>query len=155
VARFPEAAEIVTHACTCGQRYFLCLQGNLDTVHYYLPGSEMETLVQLLGHPSRSSRPAVILPTTTTSTMDKSDTPPVATSTYGQLAEEVSRARDVLYAGGIVMGDVVSMALSNGFEFVVCWLAATTARAIAAPLNPDYRVVLLSSFPFPPSRLVV
>jgi acyl-CoA synthetase (AMP-forming)/AMP-acid ligase II len=86
-----------------------------------------ETLVDVL-HPSHAGRTAVVLPEAAQSL------------TYAQLAHEVSHARDALSAAGLGRGDVVAMVLPNCLEFVVCWLATTNGRSIAAPLNPDYRV---------------
>lgn len=92
-----------------------------------------DTLVDVL-HPTHAARPAILLPPAAGGESG------VKLLTYAQLAEEVSRTRDALSSTGIGRGDVVSMVLGNGLEFVVCWLATTNARAIAAPLNPDYRV---------------
>jgi oxalate---CoA ligase len=40
---------------------------------------------------------------------------------------------------GISHGDAVSIALPNSYEFVVSFLASSYQRAIAAPLNSDYK----------------
>jgi acyl-CoA synthetase (AMP-forming)/AMP-acid ligase II len=94
-----------------------------------------ETLVDVL-HPSHAGRAAVVLPSQSSDAKSAA----AAQLTYEQLAHEVARARDGLSAGGLGPGDVVAMVLPNCVEFVVCWLATTNGRAIAAPLNPDYRV---------------
>lgn len=86
-----------------------------------------ETLVDVL-HPSHAGRTAVVLPEA------------AQALTFAQLAHEVSHARDALSAAGLGCGDVVAMVLPNCLEFVVCWLATTNGRSIAAPLNPDYRL---------------
>src|SRR4051794_13828979 len=59
---------------------------------------------------------------------------------YGQLTEQIASISDVLRHGGIRAGDPVSIVLGNGLEFLVTFLATTWARAIAAPLNPGYKV---------------
>ena len=41
---------------------------------------------------------------------------------------------------GIAAGDPVAIVLHNGAEFLVAFLAATWARAVAAPLNPAYKL---------------
>jgi oxalate---CoA ligase len=59
---------------------------------------------------------------------------------YGQLTQQIASVTEVLRRGGIRAGDPVSIVLTNGLEFLVTFLATTWARAIAAPLNPGYKV---------------
>jgi acyl-CoA synthetase (AMP-forming)/AMP-acid ligase II len=60
--------------------------------------------------------------------------------TYRQLASRLTSLRDVFHRGGIGPGDPVSLVLPNGLEFLTTFLAVTWARAVAAPLNPAYKV---------------
>ena len=57
---------------------------------------------------------------------------------YGSLRDEVERAAELLAGAGLERGRAVSMALPNGLEFLVTFLAVLRAGAIAAPLNPAY-----------------
>jgi acyl-coenzyme A synthetase/AMP-(fatty) acid ligase len=59
--------------------------------------------------------------------------------TYEQLQAEVTRFQAKLAEVGIQHGDVVSIAFPNTYEFIISFLAATSQRAIAAPLNPAYK----------------
>jgi acyl-CoA synthetase (AMP-forming)/AMP-acid ligase II len=61
-------------------------------------------------------------------------------ASYGELTDQVASMTEVLRQGGIRPGDPVSIVLANGMEFLVTFLATTWARAIAAPLNPNYKV---------------
>src|SRR5262249_2134109 len=45
-----------------------------------------------------------------------------------------------LREGGIQAGEPVAIVLPNTLEFLVAFLATTWARAVAAPLNPGYKV---------------
>lgn len=83
------------------------------------------TLLELL-HKAPGGNTAVILP--------ESDT----RITYDSLRQKVAAAADVFASAGIGAGDRVAMALPNGLETLVCFLAAAIAGA-AAPLNPAYR----------------
>lgn len=58
--------------------------------------------------------------------------------TYSQLREQVRRTAKALNRMGIDPGDRVAMALPNGLEMIVSFLAAALA-ATAAPLNPGYK----------------
>ncbi|HEV3122150.1 MAG TPA: AMP-binding protein, partial [Isosphaeraceae bacterium] len=60
--------------------------------------------------------------------------------TYAFLRQQIESLRDHLRRGGIGPGDVVSIVLPNGLEFLATFQAVTWARAIAAPLNPAYKV---------------
>ena len=60
--------------------------------------------------------------------------------TYGELRQQIEAAAGELHRGGIRPGDPVAVVLGNGLEFLVTFLAATWARAVAAPLNPAYKV---------------
>ena len=57
---------------------------------------------------------------------------------YGSLRDEVDRVAELLAGAGLERGSAVSMALPNGLEFLVTFLAVLRAGAIAAPLNPAY-----------------
>ena len=56
-----------------------------------------------------------------------------------QLQEAVEAFAASLLAAGIQPGDRVALVLPNSIEFVVAFLAITRIRAMAAPLNPEYR----------------
>jgi len=58
--------------------------------------------------------------------------------TYAQLRARVSAMAAGLRASGIGPGDRVSIALPNGLEAIVAFLAAASAGT-AAPLNPNYK----------------
>ena len=58
------------------------------------------------------------------------------TTTYGELADLVGRAHGGLLANGIIEGDRVAIACSNGVPFVVAYLATLGIGAVAVPLNP-------------------
>jgi acyl-CoA synthetase (AMP-forming)/AMP-acid ligase II len=74
------------------------------------------------------SRPALVLPDSA-----------IAVS-YAELAEQVAAVAEALQKGGVRPGDPVAIVLGNGLEFLVTFLACAAARAIAAPLNPAYKV---------------
>lgn len=57
--------------------------------------------------------------------------------TYGDLRVQVARTADALAAFGLGRSDRVALALGNGAEYLVSFLAAAAA-ATAAPLNPNY-----------------
>lgn len=88
---------------------------------------ESSTLMDVLS-PGNGGKTAVIVP----------DGGPALT--YPALKERVASLADILRRGGIRAGDVVSIALPNGLEYLTTCLAVTWARAIAAPLNPSYKV---------------
>lgn len=60
--------------------------------------------------------------------------------TYVQLRELINKVSVCLVEGGICSGDAVCIVLPNDLSFVLCWLSTTFVRAIAAPLNPDFKV---------------
>jgi acyl-CoA synthetase (AMP-forming)/AMP-acid ligase II len=60
--------------------------------------------------------------------------------TYNGFREQVAGLASTLARDGIAPGDPVAIVLPNGLEFLVAFLAATSARAIAAPLNPAYKL---------------
>src|SRR4051794_13954499 len=74
-----------------------------------------------------ASQPAVFIP----------DGPEV---TYGQLQEQIEAVTAALRAGGIRAGEPVGIVLPNNLEYLVTFLATTWVRAVAAPLNPGYKV---------------
>jgi acyl-CoA synthetase (AMP-forming)/AMP-acid ligase II len=70
--------------------------------------------------------------------------PPVAGTTtdalqisYQRLGELVIQAQKSLAQLGIAAGNRVAVALPNGVEFVILFLALIRQRAVVAPLNPD------------------
>lgn len=62
------------------------------------------------------------------------DTGPVLT--YRELREQVELQARALSEGGIKPGDVAVLALPNSAEFLITFLALTTCRAVALPVNP-------------------
>ncbi len=84
----------------------------------------MSTLANIL-NPQSGSDAAVIVP----------GAQPVS---YADLGAEVERAAELLAGAGVQPGEVVSIALPNGLDFLVVFLAVARAGAIAAPLNPAY-----------------
>jgi acyl-CoA synthetase (AMP-forming)/AMP-acid ligase II len=62
------------------------------------------------------------------------------TRTYARLGDEVASLVEALRRGGIQAGEPVAIVLPNGLEYLATFLAVTRARAIAAPLNPAYKV---------------
>ncbi|MFQ3661443.1 MAG: acyl--CoA ligase [Chloroflexaceae bacterium] len=81
-------------------------------------------LLDLLGS-GAAGQPAILAP----------DRPPVS---YAALRANVTALAAQLQALGLTRGDRVAMALPNGPEMAIAFLAAATA-ATAAPLNPKYR----------------
>ncbi|MBI2704919.1 MAG: AMP-binding protein [Actinobacteria bacterium] len=63
---------------------------------------------------------------------------------YRELGERIERAASALRAAGMGAGDVVGIVLPNGVDFLVAFLAVTSARAVAAPLNPSYTAAELA-----------
>src|SRR5262245_18304100 len=74
-----------------------------------------------------ASQPAVFIP----------DGPAV---TYGTLQQQIEAVLATLRAGGVQAGDPIAVVLPNSLEFLIAFLATTWARAVAAPLNPGYKV---------------
>ena len=64
--------------------------------------------------------------------------PDGANFTYAEFGEEIERVAELLAGAGMQPGRAVSIALPNGLEFMVVFLAVARAGAIAAPLNPAY-----------------
>jgi len=60
--------------------------------------------------------------------------------TYGQLQSQIEAVTTALREGGVQAGEPIAIVLPNNLEFLVTFLATTWARAIAAPLNPGYKV---------------
>ena len=58
--------------------------------------------------------------------------------TYGELRTSVDRAAGLLAGSGLELERPVSIALGNGLEFLIAFLAVARAGAVAAPLNPAY-----------------
>ena len=84
----------------------------------------MSTLASVL-NPQNATDLAISVP----------DGPDVSYSAFG---EEIERVAELLAGAGVQPGRAVSIALSNGLEFMVVFLAVARAGAIAAPLNPAY-----------------
>ncbi|RAK72369.1 acyl--CoA ligase [Aspergillus fijiensis CBS 313.89] len=59
--------------------------------------------------------------------------------TYQQLHKHIADFQAKLAKLGVGHGAAVSLALTNSYEFIVAFLAASWQRAIAAPLNPAYK----------------
>eukprot|EP00808_Paulinella_micropora_P027665 g78866.t1 len=57
---------------------------------------------------------------------------------YKELQSHVQRLQKAFANMGLGAGDVVSMAIPNGLEYVVIFLAATMQACTAGPLNPNY-----------------
>jgi oxalate---CoA ligase len=57
---------------------------------------------------------------------------------YGPLSDQVERLAARLRQSGLEPGLVIAIALPNGLEYLVSFLAATRARLVAAPMNPSY-----------------
>jgi acyl-CoA synthetase (AMP-forming)/AMP-acid ligase II len=87
----------------------------------------MNSTLMSLWSPKSASQPAVFIP----------DGPEV---TYGQLQDQVEAVAAALRAGGVQTGEPVGIVLGNNLEYLVAFLATTWARAIAAPLNPGYKI---------------
>lgn len=64
--------------------------------------------------------------------------PDVGAVSYGELSERVDRTALGLLDRGVEPGDVIGIALVNGIDFLVAFLAITWVRAVAAPFNPGY-----------------
>ncbi|HET6952783.1 MAG TPA: AMP-binding protein [Acidimicrobiales bacterium] len=58
-------------------------------------------------------------------------------TTYGELRDQVARARGGLVARGVGPGDRVAIVAANNWYFVVAYLATLGAGAVAVPLNPQ------------------
>ena len=84
----------------------------------------LQTLFDLLGN-GADDHPAILAP----------ERPPLS---YAALRANVHELASQLQALGLTRGDRVAIAMANGPEMAICFLAAATA-ATAAPLNPKYR----------------
>ncbi len=87
----------------------------------------MDSTLKNLWSPTFAPQPAVFIP----------DGPEV---TYAQLQTQIETVTAALRAGGVQAGAPVAIVLPNNLEFLVAFLATTWARAVAAPLNPGYKV---------------
>ena len=85
----------------------------------------MATLTTAIAPPS--THPAVIIPS-----LD-------LTLGYSDLAHLITSFQRTLASIGITPNSAVSLALPNNLEFIVGFLAVTAQRAVAAPLNPNYK----------------
>lgn len=84
----------------------------------------MSTLASIL-NPQSATAPAISVP----------NGPDVS---YAEFGEAIERVAELLAGAGVQPGRAVSIALPNGLEFMVVFLAVARAGAIAAPLNPAY-----------------
>src|SRR5262245_58881002 len=87
----------------------------------------MGSTLMTLWSPGFAPQPAVFIP----------DGPEV---TYGQLRRQIEAVTAALREGGVQAGEPIAIVLPNTLEFLVAFLATTWARAVAAPLNPAYKV---------------
>lgn len=60
-------------------------------------------------------------------------------TSYRQLLDQVESLAARLRQTGLQPGDAVAIVLPNGLENLVCFLAVTRARLVAAPLNQAYK----------------
>jgi acyl-CoA synthetase (AMP-forming)/AMP-acid ligase II len=87
----------------------------------------MDSTLTTLWSPTFASQPAVFIP----------DGPQ---TTYGELQTQIEAVTAALREGGVRAGEPIAIVLPNSLEFIVTFLATTWARAVAAPLNPGYKV---------------
>lgn len=88
----------------------------------------MATLLTLVPD---SPAPALVIPPV--------DNVPQVDISYSSLRRLVFNLRDVLRVQlGVQNGDVIAMSIVNSVEFVVGFIATGAARAVSAPLNPNY-----------------
>ncbi len=87
----------------------------------------MDSTLMQLWSPQFTSQPAVFIP----------DGPEI---TYAQLQKQIEAVTAALRDGGVQAGEPIAIVLPNNLEFLVAFLGTTWARAIAAPLNPGYKV---------------
>lgn len=87
----------------------------------------MDATLMNLWSPQFATQPAVFIP----------DGPEV---TYGELQKQIEAAAAALCAGGVQPGAPIAIILPNNLEFLVAFLGTTWARAVAAPLNPGYKI---------------
>jgi oxalate---CoA ligase len=106
--------------CICVHLWF-----QLYRICYVAEVSESGTLLDVLDAADGQST-AVILPESGLAV------------TYDDLRQRVRTMTGALYAAGVRRGDRVAMALPNGLDAIVAFLAAAAAGT-AAPLNPAYK----------------
>jgi acyl-CoA synthetase (AMP-forming)/AMP-acid ligase II len=92
-----------------------------------LRGQSMDSTLMNLWSRAFASRPAVFIP----------DGPQ---TTYGELLTQIEAVTAALREGGVPAGKPIAIVLPNSLEFLVAFLGTTWAQAIAAPLNPGYKV---------------
>jgi acyl-CoA synthetase (AMP-forming)/AMP-acid ligase II len=92
-----------------------------------LRGQSMDSTLTTLWSPAFASQPAVFIP----------DGPQI---TYGELQTQIEAVTAALREGGVQAGEPIAIVLPNNLEFLVAFLGTTWARAVAAPLNPGYKV---------------
>ena len=59
---------------------------------------------------------------------------------FSEFAAKISELKNVLLSNGIGKGACIALAAPNGLAYLTSFLAITWTRAIAAPLNPAYKV---------------
>jgi acyl-CoA synthetase (AMP-forming)/AMP-acid ligase II len=87
----------------------------------------MDSTLTTLWSPAFASQPAVFIP-------DGPET------TYGELQNQIEAVTAALREGGVRAGEPIAIVLPNCLEFLVAFMGTTWTRAIAAPLNPGYKV---------------
>src|SRR5262249_49393085 len=87
----------------------------------------MDSTLTTLWSPTFPSQPAVFIP----------DGPQ---TTYRELQTQIEAVTAALREGGVRAGEPIAIVLPNSLEFIVTFLATTWARAVAASLNPGYKV---------------
>lgn len=105
----------------------------MGSEHHFCSSKESSTLMDVLS-PGYGGKTAVIIP-------DED-----RTLSYLALRDQGAWLAETLRRGGIRAGNIISIVLPNGLELLTTFLAVTWARAIAAPLNPTYKVEELRSY---------
>jgi len=110
--------------------FYLCASvsicgSNCNRICYVAEMSEPRTLLDVLDA-ADGQRTAIVLPETG------------ACVTYDDLRRRVRAMAAALRGAGVQRGDRVAMALPNGLDAIVAFLAAAAAGT-AAPLNPGYK----------------
>lgn len=95
----------------------------------WFPGTELNYAEHLLGRPGDADQPALLA---------YSQTRPDVTMTFGELAEQVARARTGLARLGVGRGDRVVALLPNVPETVIAFLACASLGAIWAACSPEF-----------------
>ena len=108
------------------------LSGAADDVGTYELVQGVETLRQLPNLSHSEEAIAIKFPSPTEPSL-------LHTITYRNLHDLIEQTATALVRkAGIVKGDVVALAMPNNVECILGFLAVPWARAVSAPLNPDY-----------------